>query len=305
MAVIRRALRSVGIAGACGSAGSNTRKTRITSSSLGRREVVAQVLQPLDGGQIVNDVPGDGDPTDRQMTAPTRNELACCSPAPPWRPRFVRSPQQLVAGTAAPPRTVLTATVERRVLRDTIVLRGLVGAGMSIEATPTPRDAGLAVVTGVRVKAGQTIRPGSVSCWRFPDAHWWHCGSRSRVPRSATWHARAGRGPAPGGPDDAQVTTPVSGAVCSARARSCRTTGPMLPLAEFVFLPSFPARVEKLAARGGCLGAAAPDHAAERRTGRACPVQRGSARAPQGGPAGRGSVRGPRPDGRWHCGWDW
>jgi hypothetical protein len=100
--------------------------------------------------------------------------------------RFVWSPQQLVAGTAAPPRTVLTATVERRVLRDTIVLRGLVGAGMSIEATPTPRDAGLAVVTGVRVKAGQTIRPGSVSCWRFPDAHWWHCGSRSRVPRSAT-----------------------------------------------------------------------------------------------------------------------
>src|SRR5574342_1152155 len=76
--------------------------------------------------------------------------------------RVLRSPQQLVADTAPPPRTVLTAPVERRVLKDTVVLRGLVEAGTTVAVTPTPSDGRLAVVTGVRVKAGQTVSQGVV-----------------------------------------------------------------------------------------------------------------------------------------------
>lgn len=76
--------------------------------------------------------------------------------------RLVRSPAQRVADTAPPPRSVLTATVERRVLTDTVVLRGLVGADTTVEITPTPGDAGRAVVTGVRVAPRDRFDPGTV-----------------------------------------------------------------------------------------------------------------------------------------------
>lgn len=76
--------------------------------------------------------------------------------------RWVRSPQQVAAETGPPPPTVLTAVVEHRVLKDTVVLRGVVVAGGRFEVTPSPREGGRAVVTGVRVRAGQTFRPGAV-----------------------------------------------------------------------------------------------------------------------------------------------
>ncbi|WP_344348500.1 hypothetical protein [Catellatospora coxensis] len=76
--------------------------------------------------------------------------------------RWVRSPQQVAAEAAPPPPTVLTAAVEHRVLKDTVVLRGVVVAGGRFEVSPSPREGGRAVVTGVRVRAGQTFPAGAV-----------------------------------------------------------------------------------------------------------------------------------------------
>lgn len=75
--------------------------------------------------------------------------------------RWVKSPQQAAADTMAPPPSTLTAAVEKRVLRDTVVLRGKVAAGGSFEVTPTPA-AGLPIVTRVHVKAGESI-PAAVA----------------------------------------------------------------------------------------------------------------------------------------------
>jgi HlyD family secretion protein len=76
--------------------------------------------------------------------------------------RWVRSPQQALADQQAPAFTTLTAAVEQRVVRDTVVLRGQVGAGASFEVTPVVRDAGRAVVTAVRVTPGQEFGAGAV-----------------------------------------------------------------------------------------------------------------------------------------------
>lgn len=75
--------------------------------------------------------------------------------------RLIRSPQQVLADSEAPLRGVLTAPVELRVLRDTVVLRGTVGAGQAIEVTPVPAE-GRAVVTGVHVRAGDEFGLGAV-----------------------------------------------------------------------------------------------------------------------------------------------
>lgn len=75
---------------------------------------------------------------------------------------WIRSPQQRRAETAPPARTNLTAAVERRVLKDTVILRGQVGAGATIEITPTPGENGRAVVTGIRKRAGDEFSSGTV-----------------------------------------------------------------------------------------------------------------------------------------------
>jgi peptidoglycan hydrolase-like protein with peptidoglycan-binding domain len=76
--------------------------------------------------------------------------------------RFVRSPAQRIAETAPPGRSVLTVPVELRVLRDTVVLRGLVGAGTTASVTPVPADGARAVVTAVGVETGERFEAGQV-----------------------------------------------------------------------------------------------------------------------------------------------
>lgn len=71
-------------------------------------------------------------------------------------PRFIRSPQQVIADTAAPPPTTLTAPVTRRIVRSTVNLRGSVAAAVSAQATPAAVDAD-AVVTGLMVRVGDTV----------------------------------------------------------------------------------------------------------------------------------------------------
>jgi HlyD family secretion protein len=74
---------------------------------------------------------------------------------------LVKSPAQVAAEAAAPAPSVLSAVVERRVLRDTVVLRGTVASERSVEATPSAsREGGELVVTGVRVRQGQAVSAG-------------------------------------------------------------------------------------------------------------------------------------------------
>jgi len=74
----------------------------------------------------------------------------------------VRSPQQVVAESQPPPPSIMTALVERRVLRDTVVLRGTVRPQSTLVVTPAGRDGGRAVLTGAWTQVGGTIRSGQV-----------------------------------------------------------------------------------------------------------------------------------------------
>ncbi|NEB11467.1 peptidoglycan-binding protein [Streptomyces coelicoflavus] len=79
--------------------------------------------------------------------------------------QVVKSPAQAAADTKPPAADVLTAPVERRVLKETVVLRGTVAAGESVTVTPvSPGGEGAAepVVTKLPLEAGETIRAGQV-----------------------------------------------------------------------------------------------------------------------------------------------
>ncbi|MFI8079547.1 peptidoglycan-binding protein [Kitasatospora sp. NPDC086009] len=78
----------------------------------------------------------------------------------------IRSPAQAAAESEPPPPDVLTATVEQRVLTDSVVLRGQVGAGQTVEVAPAgsggpagakPVVTKLPVRTGDQVAAGQSV----------------------------------------------------------------------------------------------------------------------------------------------------
>ncbi|MET9463424.1 peptidoglycan-binding domain-containing protein [Streptomyces sp. NPDC006544] len=83
---------------------------------------------------------------------------------------WVRSPAQVVADTAPPAQGALTAEVERRVLAETVVMRGTVVADQSVSVSPqgirTPGSdgagAGAAVVTKLPLKAGDPVRAGQL-----------------------------------------------------------------------------------------------------------------------------------------------
>jgi HlyD family secretion protein len=76
---------------------------------------------------------------------------------------LVTSPAQVAAEAAAPGPTLLTAVVEKRVLRDTVLVRGTVVAERSVTVTPAgARDGAEPVVTAVRTRAGATVTPGQV-----------------------------------------------------------------------------------------------------------------------------------------------
>ncbi|MFI6420071.1 peptidoglycan-binding protein [Streptomyces sp. NPDC050842] len=76
----------------------------------------------------------------------------------------IKSPAQLAADAAPPPADVLTAAVERRVLRETVVLRGTVVAGQTVPVAPVAAggDGGVPVVTKTPVAVGVAVRAGQV-----------------------------------------------------------------------------------------------------------------------------------------------
>jgi peptidoglycan hydrolase-like protein with peptidoglycan-binding domain len=77
--------------------------------------------------------------------------------------QLVRSPAQAALDTAAPARSVLTAPVERTVVKATTTGRATVTpAHPTTVAAPAPTSGGLAVVSARPVAAGGTIRAGDV-----------------------------------------------------------------------------------------------------------------------------------------------
>jgi peptidoglycan hydrolase-like protein with peptidoglycan-binding domain len=74
---------------------------------------------------------------------------------------FVKSPQQVAAEAAAPPPSLITATVERRVLQEDVVLRGTVQPDRALEVKAVLGE-GRSVISRRTVRTGDTVGPGSV-----------------------------------------------------------------------------------------------------------------------------------------------
>lgn len=77
----------------------------------------------------------------------------------------IRSPAQAAAERAAPPPDLLTAPVERRVLKDSVILRGTVKAGQSVDVSPSVaagEGTGTPVVTKLLVAPRATVTDGKV-----------------------------------------------------------------------------------------------------------------------------------------------
>ncbi|MFD5144408.1 peptidoglycan-binding protein [Streptomyces sp. NPDC058401] len=77
----------------------------------------------------------------------------------------VKSPAQAAAEAAAPRADVLTATVEHRVLTSSVITRGQVVAGQTVEVIPqvsAGTGAARPVITKMRVRPGDTVQAGQV-----------------------------------------------------------------------------------------------------------------------------------------------
>ncbi|WP_091563165.1 peptidoglycan-binding protein [Micromonospora pattaloongensis] len=74
----------------------------------------------------------------------------------------LRSPAELAAETAPPPASARTAPVEKRVLTDTVVTRGRVGAEQTVDVVPRTAGGQPPVITGVTVKPGDRVDAGRV-----------------------------------------------------------------------------------------------------------------------------------------------
>lgn len=77
----------------------------------------------------------------------------------------IKSPEQAAADTAPPPRDLLVAKVQKRVLTATVIVRGTVRAGQSVDVSPIAvggEGATAPVITKIPVKSGQALEPGQL-----------------------------------------------------------------------------------------------------------------------------------------------
>ncbi|MFD9722589.1 HlyD family efflux transporter periplasmic adaptor subunit [Streptomyces sp. NPDC059072] len=77
---------------------------------------------------------------------------------------FVKSPAQVAAETTPPPADVLTAAVENKVLRETLLVRGTITAEQSVEVAPAVGAEGAkeGVVTKAPRTSGEAVSPGQL-----------------------------------------------------------------------------------------------------------------------------------------------
>ncbi|NEC69915.1 peptidoglycan-binding protein [Streptomyces sp. SID9727] len=77
----------------------------------------------------------------------------------------IKSPAQQAAEAGPPPMDVLVARVEKRKLTDSVIVRGTVTAGQSVQVAPvisSGEGGGAPVVTKVALKAGNSVTAGTV-----------------------------------------------------------------------------------------------------------------------------------------------
>ena len=74
---------------------------------------------------------------------------------------FIKSPQQVAAEAAPPPASLITATVQRKVLRQGVVVRGTVAPDRALDVKPV-LGAGRSVISRRTVRTGDEVTAGTV-----------------------------------------------------------------------------------------------------------------------------------------------
>lgn len=182
---------------------------------------------------------------------------------------WVKSPQQAIADAGPPPRDVLTAPVERRVLTDTVVTRGTVTAEQTVEITPAHGGDGSVgpVVTRTFVRPGDRVEPGQVllevsgrPLFALPgevpvyrDLRTGVAGDDVAQVQDALSEAGFPTGDDRPGEYGAGTAAAVAGFYRELGYPPVPDEGgtALLPAAELVFLTGFPARVDATTARVG------------------------------------------------------
>ncbi|MFF0481256.1 peptidoglycan-binding protein [Streptomyces sp. NPDC004435] len=128
------------------------------------RDIVRGTLPDSTRGGTDTSAPHPGPRRARLWTAALVAGAVGLSAAGVFAGTVIKSPAQVAADAAPPPPDVLTAPVERRVLRETVVLRGTVAAGQTVPVAPVVPggEGGAPVVTKTPFAVGAAVRPGQV-----------------------------------------------------------------------------------------------------------------------------------------------
>ncbi|MEU8153521.1 peptidoglycan-binding protein [Micromonospora sp. NPDC048986] len=109
---------------------------------------------------------GVSSPMARRQRLVVRASVACAvlSLAGLAASTIIKSPEQLASESRAPVASVITAPVQERILKQTVVVRGTVAAATTLDVTPVIGVDGATkqIVTSVRAKVGKSVSPGDV-----------------------------------------------------------------------------------------------------------------------------------------------
>ncbi|WP_426362478.1 peptidoglycan-binding protein [Streptomyces sp. E-08] len=115
----------------------------------------------MDAAETARGGGGDGVRIRRRWLALTASAAVALTGAGFGASLLIRSPAQAAADSRPPAPSVITAPVEYRTLASSVVLRGTVVAGQSVEITPGgTADGGSPTVSKLPLKAGDQVRAG-------------------------------------------------------------------------------------------------------------------------------------------------
>jgi len=181
--------------------------------------------------------------------------------------RFVKSPAAEAALTAPPPPTQLTAPVTLKVLTGTVVTRGTVVSGGKVTADPVSElGASMLVVTASKARTGERVYPGMVAA---------EISGRPLLVLPGVIPAYRNLAEGDSGPDVAQLQSALADLGYGSGSDQAGIFGrgteralaalyasvgyqpaggvhnAFLPMAEVVYVPTFPARIQQVASRVG------------------------------------------------------
>jgi len=169
----------------------------------------------------------------------------------------IKSPAQQAAQTSSPGLTRLTTTVQRHVISDTVLAQGVVSKPPEISGPLGGGGGGggaggaQPIVTRIFLRPGSAVRPGEPIL---------EVAGRPMFVFQGTYPAYRDLAPGESGPDVAQLQANLQAAVAAfyknigysaPPAGGPKKHGTMVPLSEFMFVPSFPASVVSLGAKVG------------------------------------------------------